>query len=163
MIENSFLTFWASPQAVEYGKALSFRRPKVPMQDLHSLASIQNALKKIEKGGAAAAIVRIVLMIADTRTEVRGEKLERFNEVLTTWAPFKSMDPKERNFLIHDQTLIARFEMEAGYNALPLLLKNEKDKTFAYKAVTYIIGNEEDMAPNSLELWHCLKKTLKWG
>ncbi|WP_108819565.1 DUF3141 domain-containing protein [Pseudovibrio sp. Alg231-02] len=162
-IENSFLTFWASPPAVEYGKALSFRRPKVPMQDLHSLTSIQNALKKIEKGGAAAAIVRIVLMIADTRTEVRGEKLERFNEVLTTWAPFKSMDPKERNFLIHDQTLISRFEMEAGYNALPGLLKSEKDKTFAYKAVSYIIGKEENMAPNSLELWHCLKKSLKWG
>ncbi|KZL17921.1 alpha/beta hydrolase fold protein [Pseudovibrio axinellae] len=162
-IENSFLTFWASPAAVEYGKALSFRRPKVPMQDLHSLTSIQNALKKIEKGGVAAAIVRIVLMIADTRTEVRGEKLERFNEVLTTWAPFKSMEPKERNFLIHDQTLIARFEMEAGYNALPILLRSEKDKTYAYKALTYIIGKEDDMAPTSLGLWGSLKSMLNWN
>ncbi|SDQ19637.1 DUF3141 domain-containing protein [Pseudovibrio sp. Tun.PSC04-5.I4] len=162
-IENSFLAVWASPPAVEYGKALSFRRPKVPMQDLHALTSIQNALKKIETGGAVAAIVRIVLMIADTRTEVRGEKLERFNEVLTTWEPFKSMDPKERNFLIHDQTLISRFEMQAGYNALPTLLKSEKDKTFAFKTVSYIIGPEENMAPTSLELWQCLKTTLKWG
>lgn len=162
-IENAFLMFWASPQAVEYGKALSFRRPKVPMQDLHSLASIQNALKKIDKGGVAAAIVRIVLMIADTRTELRGEKLERFNEVLTTWAPFKSMEPKERSFLLHDQTLIARFEMEAGYNALPSLLKTEKEKTLAHKALMHIIGDEEDMPPSSLELWRSLKKTFKWG
>ncbi len=163
MIENSFLAFWASPQAVEYGKALSFRRPRVPMQDLHSLTSIQNALKKIDKGGVAAAIVRIVLMVADTRTEVRGEKLERFNEVLTTWAPFKSMEPKERNFLIHDQTLIARFELEAGYNALPSLLKTEKEKTLAYKALMHIIGKEEHLPPNSLELWRSLKKTFKWS
>ncbi|GHB42417.1 hypothetical protein GCM10007094_34580 [Pseudovibrio japonicus] len=163
LIENSFLTFWASPQAVEYGKSLSFRRPKVPMQDLHSLTSIQNALKKIDKGGVAAAIVRIVFMIADSRDEVRSEKLERFNEVVTTWTPFKSMDPKERSFLIHDQTLIVRFEMEAGYNALPTLLKTEKEKTLAYKALMHIIGKEEDMPPNSLELWRSLKKTFKWG
>ena len=162
-IENAFLSTWASPQAVEYGKALSFRRPMVPMQDLHSLTSIQNALKKIEKGGVEAAIVRIVLLIADSRADVRGDRLERFNEVLTTWEPYKSMDPKDRAILIHDQTLIVRFEMEAGFNALPKLLKTEKERTQAYNTVSYILGPTEEMAVTSLQLWDSLKQTLKWS
>ncbi len=161
-IENSFLSFWASPSAVEYGKALSHRRPKVPMQDLHSLTSIQNALKKIEQGGVAAAIVRIALLLADTPAAVQGDKLQRFNEVLTTWAPFKSMDPKTRNFLIHDQTLIARFELEAGYNALPVLLKNERDKTRAYKALKYVLGDEEALPPTSRDMWRSIKSMFNW-
>lgn len=67
-------------------------------------------------------MVRKLVLLADTRGDVRRDRLQRSAEVLSTCGPFAGMDAGVRVRMIHEQTLVAHFEPEAGLAALPKLL-----------------------------------------
>ena len=127
--EAAFFTLWANPLAAWYGAPRAAGRKPPPPGDLRDLPEVRVALERIEKGGYAEALVRMLVLIAATRAGgVRRSRLERSFSVLTTGEPFASMDTAARAHLIHEQSLIARFAPEEAFATLPTLLASKRER-----------------------------------
>ncbi len=151
--ELSFFAMWASPMAMAYGAPLAHtRQPKVK-KDLAQLPAVQDALDQMQDGGVAAGIVRLLLLLAATRSDVRLDRLERSSAALTTRPPFKPMDSKARAQLIYQQRLIVTFAMEEAIQTLPSLLKSEADRKTAKDIVTFVLGAEDEMSDATKSAW----------
>ena len=159
-MEASFFALWASPAAIWYGLPNAHTRTKKAPRDLRSLAPVQLALSRLHSGGLAEGIIRMLVLLADSRGDVRRDRLERSTEVLSTQEPFAQMDAAARAGMIHEQGLIAHFEPDAGLDALPDLLRNDLDRARALKVVNYVIGDQSDMAPKTAEVLGRIKSVL---
>lgn len=156
MTELSFFSMWASPPAFAYGAPLAHTRYQRPRKDLTETPAVADALSHIHDGGLPAGIVRLLLYLAATRTDVRLDRLERSSAALTSKAPFKSMDPKSRAELIHREKLIALFAGDKALLAVPDLIKTEKDKRTAKDILTFVIGAEDEMTDATRTTWQQL-------
>ena len=116
--EMTFLSLYASPMAAWFGADHARKRAHKPQTELRNLREGLAALDHTETGGYAEAVVRMLVLMADSRGTVRNDRLQRSTEVLSTHAPFDTIDPAARARLIHEQTLIAHFEPERGLLAL---------------------------------------------
>ena len=145
--ELSFLGLWANPLALWYGTPNAHTRTVKSSEDLAMLPEVQAALSRISTGGRAEAIVRMLILLADSRGEVRQDRVVRSAEVLHQRAPFNDMDDTRRRDLIREQGLICRFEPEAGVATLGHLLSRAADKANALQTVAYVVGDQGDMAP----------------
>ena len=76
----------------------------------------------IEEGGFCEAVIRMLILLADSRGNVRRDRLERSARVLTQDEPFKSLNADERSFILQEQTLIVEFAPELAIETLPKLL-----------------------------------------
>ena len=149
--EMAFLALYANPLAVWYGAPHAQRRARKAPDELRALPEVQIALERIEQGGLAEAVVRMLVLLADTRGDVRRDRLQRSAEVLSTRGPFAGMDAGVRVRMIHEQTLVAHFEPEAGLAALAKLLTTKDGRRNAMKMVDYIVGSVAEMEPLTLE------------
>ncbi|WP_425093529.1 DUF3141 domain-containing protein [Tropicimonas sp. S265A] len=149
--ELSFFSIWAAPWAIAYGKPLDHTRRPTPQQELAPV--IDAALAQMEEGGAAAGIVRLLILLAGTRKSVRLDRLARSSAALSTRAPFDAMQPIERAELIHEQQMIVRFARDEALESLPKLLKSKADKDTALDILTFVLGDTEEMAPDTREAW----------
>ena len=156
--ETAFFALWANPLAAWYGAPREAGRKPPPPGNLRDLPEVRVALERIEKGGYAEALVRMLVLIAATRAGgVRRSRLERSFSVLTTGEPFASMDTAARAHLIHEQSLIARFAPEEAFAALPTLLTSKRERTRALKQVEWVVGDileMEDSTRQRLEELH---------
>lgn len=149
--ELSFFSIWAAPWAIAYGKPLDHTRRPTPQQELAPV--IDAAVAQVEEGGAAAGIVRLLILLAGTRKSVRLDRLARSSAALSTRAPFDTMQPIERAELIHQQQMIVRFARDEALHSLPKLLTSKADKDTALDILTFVLGEVDEMAPDTREAW----------
>ncbi|NOT70132.1 MAG: hypothetical protein HOP09_02270 [Hyphomicrobium sp.] len=105
----------------------------------------------------------MMILMADSRGNVRRDRLERSNELMTSKAPFNGMDPASRARMIHQQTLIAHFEPELALSSLTKLLPTEADRAKAVELVEYVVGNPDEMAPRTKAALSSMKALFQEG
>jgi len=136
------------------------RTHKAP-QDLRALPEVQTALSRIETGGLAEGIVRMLVLLADTRGDVRRDRLERSSELLSTHAPFNDIAVSVRAGIIHEQSLIVTFARDAAFDTLPRLLRTDAERQQALEAVAYVLGSETEMEPATLAMLARMRNILE--
>ncbi|WP_321343335.1 DUF3141 domain-containing protein [Breoghania sp.] len=152
MWEASFLSLWTNPFAVAFGKPKAVGRPLISETELRALPDVQAALAHIDKGGFIEAVVRMLILLADDRGNVRRDRLERSSHVLTQDEPFSSLSADERMRIIHEQSLVAEFDPDRAIETLPKLLPRKADREKAAAVVQFIPGRIDEMAPGTLAM-----------
>jgi pimeloyl-ACP methyl ester carboxylesterase/tellurite resistance protein len=149
-LEWGFFAVWGTPWAREAGRAAARRVSDAPGSDLRSLETVQEALDRMDEGGFAAALVRMLILLARARGAVRHSRLERANRVLETEPPLCDMTPKHRTRLVHRQSLIVAFEPVDALRRLPRLLDTREARERALRLCVEVSGaGEVAEAPDS--------------
>jgi len=158
--ENMFYSLWGSPHMRWFGRTKQPGRTLKRKDELRSLPPVQAALMHIEEGGFCEAVIRMLILLAESRGNVRRDRLERSARVLTQDEPFKSLTPDARSFMLQEQTLITEFAPEQALAALPKLLKTRQERELAARVVRYIPGAIDEMTPHTLETLQRFHKVL---
>jgi pimeloyl-ACP methyl ester carboxylesterase len=152
--ELMFFSFWGSPAAQEFGKSYETHRTLKTSDELRVLPEVVDALERTDLGGFPEAVIRMLVMLADSRGNIRKDRLERWDETLNQCEPFSLYSADEKNKMIQEQTLIASFASTSALNTLPLLLSSSQDRDLALKIVHYITGEAVEMTPQTNQLMH---------
>jgi pimeloyl-ACP methyl ester carboxylesterase len=150
--EVYFFTLYGSPIVKALGKPLQRRISDTPQEDLRALSDVQEALDRMEEGGFAAAVIRMLILLAKSRGSVRRDRLERSNRMLMTTEPFASLRPKKLTRLIHRQSLIVDFEFEQALATLPKLMPDPAERMRAIELCKQIAGPVEEMSPATVAM-----------
>lgn len=141
-ITNAQSTAWDCAQAL-HARALKTEA------ELLAPPEVQMALSRLETGGFVEAVIRMLILLADSRGAVRQDRLERSARVLTEDEPFHALGADKRARIIHEQTLIVEFAHEEAIASLPALLPTAKDRELAAQVMLYVPGRIADMAPDT--------------
>lgn len=152
MYENLFFGMWGTPYMRWFGRTHQPGRTLKRKEDLRALPAVQSALMRIEEGGFCEAVIRMLILLAESRGNVRRDRLERSAHVLTKDEPFKSLTSDQRSMILNEQNLIVEFAPEQAVSSLPKLLKTRKDRELAAKVVQFVPGAIEEMAPHTLDM-----------
>lgn len=158
--EWAFLSLYGLPQMHLLGEREAAQRTRKTPDELRHLPIVQSMLLGIENGGYEAAVIRILILLAESRGSVRRDRLERSAEVLTQREPFKSLTASQRSRLIHEQSVIVEFAADRAAQTLPLLLRTAEARSQAMETVHYIVGAKSDMEPHSLHLLEHIEAIL---
>ncbi len=150
--ENTFLSIYGTPWMHTLGQVGNEQAAPQPAADMRHMPEVDKALAHIEQGDLAAAVIRMLVMLAGSRGSVRKDRLERSAVVLNSTEPFASMGAERRAELIQQQSIIAEFEPKRAVETLPLLLKHAADRSKALEVVNHILGARDEMEPHSLKL-----------
>jgi tellurite resistance protein len=124
------------------------------------MPEVMNALAAMEQGDMAAAVIRMLVLLAGSRGSVRKDRLERSAQILNSTEPFKSMGSERRAELIQQQSIIAEFEPKRAVETLAVLLKTSDDRQNALDVVNHILGARAEMEQHSLELIQRMESLL---
>jgi pimeloyl-ACP methyl ester carboxylesterase len=152
MTELSFFALWSTPWARTFGRTHEARRTLENPDGLRCLPEVTQALYAIDRGGFVEAVIRMLILLAENRGNVRRDRLERASRVLTQHEPFKSLGAARRAMIIHEQTLVVTYEMERAIETLPDLLKTPQERALAARIVRYVPGAISEMSPKTLAL-----------
>jgi hypothetical protein len=158
--ETAFYGIYASPAARWFGRKHGFARTLKSAAELKALPEVQQALLALEAGGFVEAVIRMLVLLADSRGAVRRDRLERATQVLGGDEPFRSVSADRRARIIHQQTLIAEFAPQAALAALPALLRTPEERALAARTVLYVAGELNEMAPGTLTLLQEMHRRL---
>jgi tellurite resistance protein len=150
--ENTFLAIYGTPLMHWLGRPEEMENDRKDGRNLRRSASVQKILANMERGDLAAGVIRMLVLMADSRGSVRRDRLERSAQILDYTEPFQAMGPERRGELIQEQSIIAEFEPKRALETLPLLLRTAQDRAKALELVNFIVGARDEMAPHSLEL-----------
>jgi pimeloyl-ACP methyl ester carboxylesterase len=159
-IESTFHWLYATPHAKSIGAAKSRRISDAPQEDLRSLVEVQEALDRMEEGGFAEGVVRMLIFLARSRGQIRRSRLQRSNEILEKTSPFAEMKPKHRTRLIHRESLIVAFEPDGALETLPRLFRDYDEKARALEICLEIAGPEEEMTEATVTMLKDLESRL---
>ncbi len=106
---------------------------------------VRSALARIEEGGHAEAVIRMMIMLARARGGVRRAALARSQAVLTGEAPFAEMTAAARQALIREQTLIVEMAPEEALSSLLKLLPGQAERRRALDVVEGVAGPEAEL------------------
>jgi tellurite resistance protein len=106
----------------------------------------------IDRGGFAEGVIRMLILLAESRGSVRRDRLERSSRVSTRDEPFASLGEERRAALIREQSIIAEFERDRAIETLPNLLSGTEERRKAIDVVEYIAGSTEEMEPRRLKI-----------
>ena len=134
-----------------------------PRGDLMQSPEAIEALANVRRGGYADAVIRMMILLAQSRGGVRRSRLERSNQLLTTEEPFASMTPGERTEMIRDQTVIVTLVPEEALAALPDLLPTKKERAHAFAAVAHVAGPEDELGDKARDMLQRQREVLGLG
>ena len=150
-VELGFYGVWASPwfrdiHGQHSGAEENRLHPEELEITLRESPEVLRAIENIESGGYASALVRMLVLIADSSDQIRRTRLERTEELLRTTEPFASIGPRIRNRILREQTLLCEFEPEAALATLPRLLPERPERERAYHTLIEVAGPVEEMS-----------------
>ncbi len=148
--EMTFLSVYGSPFMRWLGSSHAFERTRKDPKELRFLPEVQAILLGIDRGGFEEAVIRMLILLAESRGSVRRDRLERSAKVLTRDEPFVSLGPDRRAALIREQSIIAEFEKDRAIQTLPELLPGPDERRKAIEVVEFIAGAMEEMEPHTL-------------
>ncbi|OWU72890.1 alpha/beta hydrolase [Marinibacterium profundimaris] len=158
--EETFFALWGTPWADRFGAPRYAARTLKTHEELRGLPAVKTALRQIARGGFVEAVIRMLVLMADSRHSVRRDRLERSARVMTQDEPFKSLTMECKAQMIHEQTLVATFEPDRALETLPELLIEPEERRLAVDAVSFIAGPLAEMAPHTVTLLESFRKTL---
>ncbi len=161
LIEWNFHLFWSLPQVQAMGERLGRTVSEAPPEDLRTLSSVQDALDRIESGGFADGVVRMLIFLARSRKEVRRDRLERANQMMTAVEPFASMPAKQRTRMIHRASLIVSFAPEEAMATLPALIRTPEGRKRALEICEAIAGSRDEMSPETMAMFDRITAALE--
>lgn len=159
--ETSFLSIYGTPFMQWLGQPYAHERTRKDPNELRYLPEVQAMLLGLDSGGFKTSVIRMLILLADSRGSVRRDRLERSSEVLTQREPFASMSPKHRANLIREQSVIIEFEPDAALAALPRMLTTPEVRRAAMDVVEYIVGAPAEMEPQTAALIATMRKLLE--
>jgi pimeloyl-ACP methyl ester carboxylesterase len=135
--------------------------PEAPPPEPEATApEVREALAQVSDGGYAAAVIRMMVLLARARGGVRRSRLVRSNAMLTTEQPFAAMTPAERQAMIRRQTVIASIAPVEALATLPRLLPDVADRARALAAVEAVAGPEAELGEAALAMLAQLRTVL---
>jgi hypothetical protein len=143
--EASFLAIYGSPLMTWVGATHAFERTRKDPKELRLLPEVQAILMGIDRGGFAEAVIRMLILLAESRGAVRRDRLQRSANVLTRDEPFASLGAERRAALIREQSIIVEFEPVRALETLPDLLSEPQERRDAIDIVEFIAGSVDDM------------------
>ncbi len=152
MYEMTFLGIYSSPAMLRLGEKFAFERTRKDPKALRYLPEVQSVLLNVDRGGFEEAVIRMLILMAESRATVRRDRLERSARVLGHDEPFASLGADKRAALIHEQSLIVEFEPERALETLPDLLSDPAERQRAIEVVEFIAGAIEEMEPATIQL-----------
>lgn len=148
-----FHGIYGSLPAQAIGRQELVGREQTNADNLLALPDVRAALDRVEQGGEAEGVVRMLELLSRARGYVRRSRLERELALFATELPFSAMDDEARARLIHEQALIVQFAPEKAKASLPALLATAKDRKRALELVMRVAGPAETMHPQALALY----------
>jgi pimeloyl-ACP methyl ester carboxylesterase len=158
--ELAFLATWGNPLLARLTDTQRSGAGAEIGETLSELPAVRAALMNIDRGGYAEAVIRILIMMAKSRGEVRQSRLQRSQKVLETTEPFRSLGAKRRSGIIAEQTLIVDFGGEEAMTTLPKLLPDAAERDLAIATVQHIAGDVAEMSEATLALLVRLRELL---
>lgn len=158
--ELLFLGLYGSPIMHWIGRSQLYQRTKKDPAELRYLPDVQALLLNIERGGLAEAVIRMLVLLAESRGSVRRDRLERSARVLSQDEPFAALGAERRAALIHEQSVIVEYEREHGIDALAVMLPSPDERAKALGVVEYIAGPLEEMGPETIKMLQRFRQAL---
>src|SRR5271166_5244756 len=118
MYEAAFLGIYSSPAMLRMGEPFAFERTRKDPKALRFLPEVQAILLGIDRGGFEEAVIRMLVLMAESRATVRRDRLERSAKVLGHDEPFASLGAERRAALIREQSILVEFEPDLAVKTL---------------------------------------------
>ena len=150
--EATFLGIYGSPLMQRLGEPFAFERTRKDPKLLRFLPEVQAILLGVDRGGFEEVVIRMLILMAESRGTVRRDRLERSAKVLGHDEPFASLGAEKRAALIHEQSIIAEFEPDLAIKTLPNLLPDMEERRRAIGVIEFIAGAIEQMEPATIQL-----------
>ncbi len=136
------------------------QRKRLDPGELAHLPEVEEILLAIDRGGFEVAVIRMLILMAESRGAVRRDRLERSAKVLSKDEPFASLGAEKRSALIREQTIVVEFAPERAIQTLPDLLSDPADRQRAIDVVEYIAGIVEEMEPQTIRMVEKMRTAL---
>ncbi|MGF1500508.1 MAG: alpha/beta fold hydrolase [Paracoccaceae bacterium] len=159
--EATFYGLYSGPWMQWYGRPKATQRTRKDKAELMALPEVQTALLSVEQGGFPEAVIRMLILLADSRGNVRRDRLERSAGVLSGDEPFASIGPVGRAQIIKVQNIVAHFDRDRAIETLPTLLPDQADRQRAVETVEYIAGAVAEMEPRTIQTLDRIRATLE--
>ena len=150
--EASFFGIYGSPLMKRIGESHAFARVHRTAKELRFLPEVQAILIGVDRGGFEEAVIRMLILMAESRHDIRRDRLDRSAHVLSKDEPFASLGPEKRAALIREQAVIVEFERDRAIETLPELLATGEERERAIKVVEFIAGSVEEMEPHTIQI-----------
>lgn len=160
LTETMFFSIYTSPIVKSLIAPLQSDAPKHRVVDVRQMPEVHSVLAKIEHGGVAEAVVRILHLLNNARGYVRRTRLERELIALGHSSLFPSMAHEDIVKLVHQQAMIVDFEPKKAVDTLCVLLNSHEKQRKALKAVMEIAGPRETMHPFALKMYGQIEEML---
>mgnify|MGYP002780353014 CR=1 FL=1 len=128
--------------------------------DTASAPEVRAALARIAEGGYAAAVIRMMILLAQARGAVRRSRLARSNALLEGESPFREMTPAARAEMIREQTVICTVAAAEALATLPKLVPAIADRRRALAVVEGVAGPEEELGDAAKAMLESLRTAL---
>jgi len=158
--ELSFFSIYGSPWMQRLGASHAWTRKTVDAGELAHLPEVEAILLGIDRGGFEVAVIRMLILMAQSRGAVRRDRLERSARVLSQDEPFASLGAEKRSALIREQSIIVEFSNENAVATLPLLLPEAEERQRAIDLVEYVAGAMEEMEPHTIQMLRKMRAAL---
>ncbi|BDV37879.1 3-hydroxyalkanoate synthetase [Methylocystis bryophila] len=158
--EAMFLMLYGSPFMTWVATTHAFERTRKDPKELRFLPEVQAILLGVDRGGFEEAVIRMLILLAESRGSVRRDRLQRAATVLSKDEPFASLGAERRAALIREQSIIVEFESDRAINTLPVLLSEGNERKDAIAVVEFIAGSVDDMDPQTVKMLQRFRSVL---